>query len=195
MSWYYCSGCSQDLLDDIQIATMDVDNSWPFILSCSNSVLMVFDLQLFLHRAISQKEKSCLELKKSWYGKVNSIHLYSSSLWGFLNIFSEIHDSVFLFILSSECGEVVEVSAIAVNKLYSSWFSAVKETKDILVWLHCQRSGNIRKLTRIRKFMFCWLNHVQLGNWFCWLKWSLLEAINVINLLDQGQSISVFCPV
>jgi len=65
MSWYYCSGCSQDLLDDIQIATMDVDYSWPFILSCTNSVLMVSDLQLFLHRAILPKEKSCLELKKS----------------------------------------------------------------------------------------------------------------------------------
>jgi len=122
MSWYYCSGCSQDLLDDIQIATMDVDYSWPFILSCSNSVLMVFDLQLFLHRAISQKEKSCLELKKSW----NS--------W-----------QCFLFILSSECGEVVEVGAIAVNKLYSSWFSAVIETcRDIIVCFTV--SSNIRKL-------------------------------------------------
>jgi len=101
-------------------------NSWPFILSCSNSVLMVYDLQLFLHRAILPKEKSCLELKKSW----NS--------W-----------QCFLFILSSECGEVVEVGATAVNKLYSSWFSAVIETRDIIVWFTV--SGNIRKVTRIEK--------------------------------------------
>jgi len=85
-------------------------NSWPFISSCSNSVLMVYDLQLFLHRAILPKEKSCLELKKSW----NS--------W-----------QCFFFILSSECGEVVEVGGTAVNKLYSSWFSAVIETRDIIV--------------------------------------------------------------
>merc|ERR1719233_128979 len=36
MSSYYCSGCSQDLLDDIQIAPSTMINSWPFILSCSN---------------------------------------------------------------------------------------------------------------------------------------------------------------
>jgi len=65
MSWYYCSGCSQDLLDDIQIAPIHDDKFLAIYFELQQSVLMVYDLQLFLHRAILPKEKSCLELKKS----------------------------------------------------------------------------------------------------------------------------------
>jgi len=86
LTMYYVlctSGCSQELLDDDGVLHMMLMNSWPFLMSCSNSCWCCIMCNFFYMKQ-SPKKNPCLELKKSWNSRQCLLF--------------------FFIILSSECG-------------------------------------------------------------------------------------------
>jgi len=74
------SGCSQELLDDDGVLHMMLMNSWPFLMSCSNSCWCCIMCNFFYMKQ-SPKKNPCLELKKSWNSRQCLLFFYYTKQW------------------------------------------------------------------------------------------------------------------